>query len=171
MEDNSRQTRNAKREVERLKEKWEKESYINPEKAAEHNEKGKEYFKSSQWAEAKQEYDEAVKRNPTDAKLYSNRAAALQKLAAHPDALRDLDECLKLDPTFVKAYSRKGVSHFFMKEYHKALQSYEQGLKLDPTNEECKAGRETTIQKVQASNQGQVDEEQVRHAMADPEIQ
>jgi len=58
-----------------------------------------------------------------------------------------------------------------MKEYHKALQAYEQGLKLDPTNEECKSGRETTIQKVQASNQGQVDEEQVRHAMADPEIQ
>lgn len=85
--------------------------------------------------------------------------------------MNDLDECLKLDPTFVKAYSRKGVSHFFMKEYHKALQAYEKGLKLDPANEECKAGRDTTIQKVQSSNSGAVDEEQVRHAMADPEIQ
>lgn len=85
--------------------------------------------------------------------------------------MRDLDECLKLDPTFVKAYSRKGVSHYFMKEYHKALQAYESGLKLDPTSEECKAGRESTIQKVQSSQQGEVDEEQVRHAMADPEIQ
>lgn len=171
MEDNNRTSRNALRELEKKKEKFEKEAYLDPAKAEEHREKGNEFFKAQKWAEAKKEYDEAIKRNPNQAKTYSNRAASLQKLAAHPDALRDLDECLKLDPTFVKAYSRKGVSHFFMKEYHKALQAYEQGLKLDPTNEECKAGRETTIQKVQSANQGQVDEEQVRHAMADPEIQ
>lgn len=171
MEDNSRNTRNALRDLEKKKEKAEKDAYLDPAKAEEHREKGNEYFKAQNWAEAKKEYDESIKRNPKQAKTYSNRAASLQKLAAHPDALRDLDECLKLDPTFVKAYSRKGVSHFFMKEYHKALQAYEKGLKLDPTNEECKAGRETTIQKVQSSNSGQVDEEQVRHAMADPEIQ
>lgn len=171
MEDNSRNTRNALRELEKKKEKTEKEAYLDPVKAEEHREKGNEFFKAQNWADAKREYDESIKRNPKEAKTYSNRAAALQKLAAHPDALRDLDECLKLDPTFVKAYSRKGVSHFFMKEYHKALQAYEQGLKLDPTNEECKNGRATTIEKVQSSNQGQVDEEQVRHAMADPEIQ
>jgi len=171
MEDNSRNTRNALRELEKKKEKSEKDAYLDPAKAEEHREKGNEYFKAQNWADAKKEYDEAIKRNPKQAKTYSNRAAALQKLAAHPDALKDLDECLKLDPTFIKAYSRKGVSHFFMKEYHKALQAYEQGLKLDPTDEACKNGRETTIQKVQSSNSGQVDEEQVRHAMADPEIQ
>merc|ERR1712099_152846 len=35
-EDNNRTTRNALRELERAKEKFEKESYINPEKAEEH---------------------------------------------------------------------------------------------------------------------------------------
>lgn len=172
MEDNNRFVRNSLREVKSAKEKFEKESYINPEKAEEHNEAAKEFFQKQDWASAKKEYDEAIKRNPKDAKLYSNRAAALTKLGASPDAIRDLDECLKLDPTFVKAYSRKGVAHFFMKEYHKALQAYENGLKLDKDNKECLEGREKVLTQIQqTSRSGEVDEEQIRHAMADPEIQ
>merc|ERR1719413_37084 len=157
-EDNNRQTRNALRELERAKEKFEKESYIDPAKAEEHRDKGNEFFKNQNWADAKKEYDEAVRRNPKDAKLFSNRAAALTKLLAYPDALKDLDECLKLDPTFVKGYSRKGAAHFWMKEYNKALQAYDAGLKIDPKNEECLNGREQVINAVQQSNaSGQVD--------------
>lgn len=171
-EDNNRSTRNALRDLERAKEKHEKDAYMDPAKADEHNEKAKSFFKENKWAEAKGEYDEAIKRNPQDAKLYSNRAAALTKLLAYPDALRDLEECLKLDPTFVKAYSRKGAAHFFMKEYNKALQAYESGLKLEPGNEECSKGRDQVISKIsESSRSGEVDEEQIRHAMADPEIQ
>jgi len=171
-EDNSRFTRNALRELERNKEKHEKESYIDPAKAEEHRERGNEFFKEKKYADAKREYDEAVKRNPTDAKLYSNRAAALTKLLAYPDALKDLEECLKLDPTFVKAYSRKGAAHFFMKEYHKALQAYDKGLQLDPDNQECKLGKEQVLAKIsETSRSKEVDQEQIAHAMADPEIQ
>eukprot|EP00931_Biecheleriopsis_adriatica_P084718 TRINITY_DN586_c0_g2_i1.p1 TRINITY_DN586_c0_g2~~TRINITY_DN586_c0_g2_i1.p1 ORF type:complete len:585 (-),score=205.73 TRINITY_DN586_c0_g2_i1:132-1886(-) len=171
-EDNTRQVRNALRECERLKEKYEKESYIDPAKAEEHREKGNEFFKDKKYVEAKAEYDEGVKRNPKDAKMYSNRAAALTKLLAYPDALRDLDECLKLDPNFVKAYSRKGAAHFFMKEYHKALEAYDKGLKIDPDNQECQQGRDQVLAKIQETSRStEVDEEQVRHAMADPEIQ
>jgi len=58
-----------------------------------------------------------------------------------------------------------------MKEYNKALQAYEQGLKLDPTSEECRSGRDKVVSKIQESQSGAVDEEQVRQAMQDPEIQ
>jgi len=171
-EDNNRLTRNALRELERAKEKYEKEAYLDPVKAEEHREKGNEFFKEKKFVDSKAEYDEGIRRNPKDPKLYSNRAAALTKLLAYPDALRDLEECLKLDPTFIKAYSRKGAAHYFMKEYNKALQAYDKGLQLDPENKECKEGKEQVIMKISENNRsGEVDEEQIRHAMADPEIQ
>merc|ERR1712217_180649 len=90
----------------------------------------------------------------------------------HPDALKDLDECLKIDPKFVKAYSQKGAAHFFMKEYNKALEAYGKGLQIDPDNKACKEGHEQVIQKIQETQRsGEVDEEQIAHAMADPQIQ
>merc|ERR1719235_2273365 len=59
-----------------------------------------------------------------------------------------------------------------MKEYHKALQAYEKGLQLDKDSKECQDGRDQVLQKIQeTSRSGQVDEEQIAHAMADPEIQ
>jgi len=172
LDDNTGNTRNSLRECKKAKDKSEKDAYLDPAKAEAANETAKEFFKNQQWADAKKHYDDAVSRNPKEAKYYSNRAAALTKLLAYPDAIRDLDECLKLDPSFIKAYSRKGVAHFFMKEYHKSLQAYENGLKLDANDEQCKIGRDQVLAKIsETSRSGEVDEEQIRHSMADPEIQ
>lgn len=173
MEDNSRHTRNAMREMEAAADKHEKDALLDPKLAEEYKEKGNEFFKNQQWADAKKEYDEALRRNPKDHKLYSNRAAALTKLCAHPDAIRDLDKCLELDPTFVKGYSRKGVCYLFMKEYKRALEMYEKGLALDPNSEECKKGKEQVLQKVREANVSgaEPDEQRLQKAMADPEIQ
>merc|ERR1712217_978990 len=50
-------------------------------------------------------------------------------------------------------------------------QAYEAGLKLEPNNAECLQGREQVVMKIQETNRsGEVDEEQMRHAMADPQI-
>jgi len=182
-EDNNKNTRNAVRECEREKQKFEKESYIDTEKGELHKQKGNELFKEGKWVEAKAEYDEAVRRNPNDAKIFSNRAACLQKLGAHPDALRDLDETIKLEPTFVKAYSRKGMSHMVMKDFNKSLAAYEKGLSLDPNDEGCKQGKQQVTMKIQMSAMGynedgtktqggaKGDQQQINEAMKDPEIQ
>jgi len=172
-EDNNRNTRVAMREMEEAREKYEKAAYLDKDKSEEARLRGNEHFKNQKWAEAKTEYDEAIKRNPDDAKLYSNRAAALTKLLAYPDAIRDLDLCLKLDPQFVKAYSRRGTIRFFTKEYNKALEDYEAGLRIDPQNQECLNGRESVMNKVretQMTGDGP-DEEQIKAAANDPEIQ
>jgi len=171
-EDNNKNTRNLLREAQSAAEKAERDSYMDPVLAEEHREKGNTLFKEGKFAEAKAQYDEAVKRNPSDAKLYSNRAAALTKLIAYPDALRDLDECLKLDPSFVKAYSRKGTVHFFMKDYNKALEAYSAGLQIDPDNTECKNGKAQVVAKINETSQSSdVDPDQIKRSMADPEIQ
>ena len=90
-EDNSRSTREALREVERAEEKLENECRLDPVKAEEHRTKGNRLFAAKDWAAAKAEYDEGIKRNPKDPRLYLNRAAALTKLKAYSDALKDLD--------------------------------------------------------------------------------
>ena len=68
--DNSRSTRNALREVERAKDKFENECHLDPVKAEEHRTKGNELFAAKDWAAAKAEYDEGIKRNPQDQRLY-----------------------------------------------------------------------------------------------------
>ncbi len=170
-EDNNKNTRNLLRDAQAAAEKFEKESYIDPVKAEAHREKGNQFFKEGKFADAKGEYDEAIRRNPSDAKLYSNRAAALTKLIAYPDALRDLDECLRLDPNFVKAYSRKGTVHFSMKDYNKAIEAYDAGLAIDPSSTECRNGKAQVIGKINETQSGEEDEERVKRSMANPEIQ
>lgn len=171
-EANNRQTRAALADVKRMKEKADREAYIDPEKAEEHRQKGNEFFKNNDFPSAKKEYDEAIMRNPKDAKLYSNRAAALTKLFEYPSALKDCDTAISLDPAFVKAWSRKGTLHFLLKEYAKALEAFDKGLAIDPNSKECIDGKVQVMRKIQQQQQtGEVDEEQMRHAMADPEIQ
>eukprot|EP00921_Rhytidocystis_pertsovi_P011057 GHVQ01017816.1.p1 GENE.GHVQ01017816.1~~GHVQ01017816.1.p1 ORF type:complete len:549 (-),score=83.33 GHVQ01017816.1:1872-3518(-) len=172
LEDNDRLTRVALKDAERLRDKRQKEAYLSPELAEQHREKGNEFFKAGDYPNAKKEYDEAQRRCPTDAKVYANRSAVLSKLGEFPSALKDCDKALEIDPAFVKCWIRKGNLHFIMRENHKAMPAFSQALKLDPENHEAREGKMKVIMKVQQTSQStEVDEDQYRHAMADPEIQ
>lgn len=158
--------------AEHAKKEADEKAYIDPALSQQAKERGNDFFKKGMHPEAIKEYTEAIRRNPTDHVLYSNRAASYMKLGEFPTAIRDCDKCIALDPTFVKGYTRKGACHYFMKEYHKAIEAYDKGLKVDPDNAECKEGLakiEATINASQHSDEA--DPEQVKHAMADPEIQ
>lgn len=172
LEDNNRHTRAALADVKRLKEKKDIEDYIDPELAEQHRAKGNDHFRENRFPEAKQEYDEAIRRNPHDAALYANRAAALMKLLELPMALKDAEKSLELDPNVPKVWARKGNIHALMKEYNKALNAYQSGLKIDPESAQCKQGLDNVLMKIQEQTSSDtVDEEQIKHAMADPEIQ
>lgn len=148
-----------------------KEAYINPELAVEAKERGNEKFRASDFPGAITEYEDAVKRHPTHAPYRNNLAAALQKVLDFNGAKAQVEKALELDDKYVKAWAKKGDIEFFLKEYHKAMDSYKAGLSLEPDNASCKQGLTKTMQKVQASQGQEADQERAAHAMADPEIQ
>jgi len=158
--------------VEKEKKQRETLAFLDPEKAREAKERGNELFKLNKYPDAIREYDEAIKRKPDDCTYYSNRAACYMKMGDYPHALKDCEKALQLSPTFVKAMTRRAHCHFWMKEYHKALEWYHKALESEPDNEELRSGVERTMNQINAAQgSGEKDEDRVRMAMADPEIQ
>ena len=158
------------RDLEKLKKKTEDELYLSPEKAEEANTQANDLFKQGNFPGALVFYEEAIKRSPKSAKYYSNRATCYSKLMEFPSALRDADRALELEPNFVRAIVRKAAIHTAMKEYHKAVDAYQNAMKLEPENAEAKEGYYKVMGMINNTSE-KPDEERIRHAMADPEIQ
>ncbi|KAI8853574.1 chaperone [Chytridium lagenaria] len=162
------------RDVEKLKEKADKEAYRSIPLADEAREKGNQLFKESKYAEAVPLYTEAIKRNDQDPRNYSNRAACYTKLMAFAEAERDCDSALKLDENFVKAYIRKAAILHAKKDYMKAIEVCQEakakdvegkhGAEIEGQIMKCYAG----LNEVQ---RGENKEETLKRAMSDPEVQ
>jgi len=169
------EVRQLRRQAEKLKKDRDAKLYIDPEKSKEEREKGNEFFKQQKFPEAIAAYAEAILRNPDEAVNYSNRAAGYTKLGEFQLGLNDCEEALKRDPKFLKAYIRKAHLQTVLKQYHRAVETYDQALKIEPENEEVKDGINRVFslinQTQEDASQGKVDEEAIKQARADPEIQ
>lgn len=170
LENSDQRVKDALKEVQKLKKKLEEERYINPDLAEEHNIKANEFYKGGKFPDALREYNESIRRNPSNPKYYSNRAACYIKLMEFSSAAKDCDKALELDPLFLKAVQRKASCQMMMKEYHKAIETYEKGLKSFPEDKELKDGYHKVFSMINSSSP-EDDEERVKHAYADPEIQ
>lgn len=141
------------KETEKLKEKREKEAYINPELSEQEREKGNELFKKSDFPGAVRAYtydrkeknslylflfytwcSEAIKRNPSDAKNYANRSASYLKMMAVPEALKDAEDGVAVDPTYTKAYVRKAAALLALKRYSECLSTLDEAEDRDTGN-------------------------------------
>jgi stress-induced-phosphoprotein 1 len=170
LENSDQRIKDALKETHNLKRKTEAERYLNPELAEEHNNKANELYKAGKFPDALKDYNETIKRNPANPKYYSNRAACYMKLLEFPSAAKDCEKALELDSKFLKAHQRKATCQMMMKEYHKAIETYEKGLKLFPEDKELKDGYHKVFAMINSSSPEE-DEERVKHAYADPEIQ
>jgi stress-induced-phosphoprotein 1 len=162
------------KKAEKAKKEDEERKMINPELAEELRKEGNSFYEKADYPNAVKTYTDGLKRDPKSKAIYANRSAAYIKLMEFPHAMKDAEKCIELDPNFAKAYLRKGTCHHFMKEYHKALEAFDRGLKLEPENKDLKESRAKTMQAINSSayaGSGEHDEERLRHAAADPEIQ
>lgn len=153
-------------EIETVLKEEERKAYINPEVSEQEKEKGNEFFRKGQFADALKYYSEAIKRNPSDAKIYSNRAACYTKLAAFDLGLKDCDTCLELEPTFVKGWIRKGKILQGMQQYSRATTAFQKALELDSNASEAVEGYRACMMETNSNP-----EEVRKRAMADPEVQ
>ena len=147
-----------------------KQEIVDTVKAEEHRVKGYKLFVAKDWAAAKAEYDEGIKKNPKDPMLYFNRSSALIKLKAFPDAARDRDECLRLDPNCLKSktgelertkektvdtvkaeeHKVKGYKLFVAKEWAAAKAEYDEGIKRNPKDPMLYANRASAFIELKA---------------------
>ena len=170
LEKNDVRIKDALKEANKLKKKQEEEAYINPEIAEKENEKANELYKAGKYPDALKQYNEAIKRNPKLPKYYTNRASCFIKLLEFSSASKDCDKALELDPKSLRAYQRKATCHLMLKEYHRSLECIEKAQKLYPDDQELKNIYQKTYMAINCSS-AQDDEERVKRAYADPEIQ
>ena len=170
LEKNDVRIKDALKEANKLKKKQEEEAYINPEIAEKENEKANELYKAGKYPDALKQYNEAIKRNPKLPKYYTNRASCFIKLLEFSSASKDCDKALELDPKSLRAYQRKATCHLMLKEYHRSLECIEKAQKLYPDDQELKNIYQKTYMAINCSS-SQDDEERVKRAYADPEIQ
>lgn len=158
------------KEAAKIKKKEEEQAYINPEIAEQENTKANEFFKAGKFPDALKQYNEAIKRNPILIKYYTNRASCYMKLMEFSSACKDCIKALELDPKSLRAFQKKATCHLLLKEYHKALECVENAQKMYPDDEELKSINMKVMMAINSST-SQDDEERVKHAYADPEIQ
>ncbi|KAG5368839.1 Hsp70-Hsp90 organizing protein 1 [Yarrowia sp. C11] len=151
----------------------ETQAYIDPAKAEEAREEGKEKFAAGDWPGAVKAYTEMIKRAPENPIGYSNRAAALAKLMSFPEAVVDCDAAISKDPTFIRAYIRKANAYFAMREYSKCVDTCTAALEHDKEGK-SKAEIEALQYKAMSARfqaqEGETPEETMERASKDPEI-
>ncbi|KAJ3211112.1 hypothetical protein HDU67_004769 [Dinochytrium kinnereticum] len=165
---------NKLREVEKMKEKADKEAYRSIPLSDEAREKGNVLFKESKYAQAVPLYTEAIKRNDKDPRNYSNRAACYMKLMAFPEAEKDCEDALKLDENFIKAYIRKAAILHAKKDYMKAIEVCQDAKARDSEGKHTAEIEGQMMKCYMGLNEvqsGANREETVKRAMSDPEVQ
>lgn len=161
------------RKLKQLKKSKEDQAYLNPELGDQARDRGNKLFADGKFGEALIEYQEAIKRNPKDYKSYNNRSTCYVKLMEFNLAMKEVDKCLEIEPNFMKALVRKASIHHVLKEYHKAIEVSERALKIDPNDESAQEQLKKTRMAIAGDmhkTEGN-DDERMRRAMADPEIQ
>jgi tetratricopeptide (TPR) repeat protein len=95
--------------------------------------RGNDYFASSNFAAAVDEYSSGIKLEPNNVTLLANRAEAYLRLNQFGKALDDVEIILKHDHNHLKAAYRKGKALCGLKRYQEAvtvLQDLDQRMKL-----------------------------------------
>jgi tetratricopeptide (TPR) repeat protein len=96
------------------------------------NFRGMAYDANSQYDQAIQDFNEAIKLDPSFEQAFNNRGNAYDERGQYDRAIQDFDEAIKLKPDYAHAYNNRGVSYDHKRDYDRAYQDYNKAIELDP---------------------------------------
>ncbi|KAL9983835.1 hypothetical protein ACROYT_G006075 [Oculina patagonica] len=104
--------------------------------ALEYKDRGNDYFKRSEYPEAKEFYTNAIKICPNDCTkeksiFYANRAACLVKMDQHKEAIDDCTKALDLNPDYLKVRLRRAQCFEHEDRLEEALEDYQKVFDAD----------------------------------------
>lgn len=96
--------------------------------------KGNEFFKKGQHAEAIECYTFATEMDPTNHKYFTNRSNAYYQMGKYDKSLRDALKATKLDSNWEKGWFRAGMAQMELEQYEAAKKNFQQACDLKPDN-------------------------------------
>ncbi|KAJ7338006.1 hypothetical protein JRQ81_010532 [Phrynocephalus forsythii] len=100
--------------------------------------KGNEFVKKGDFAEALKKYNECMKLNPQELTVYTNRALCCLKLFQYEQAKKDCDYVLHRDDSNIKALYRRALAYKGLKNYKASIDDLNKVLQINPSIVEAK---------------------------------
>ena len=129
---------------------------LSPNDAGVHNNKGVELLEndmssgpinhsSTNFKEAIDAFDKAIKINPGNAVFYYNKGLAFFIVQEYEKAIVSFDKAIEIDPKDPSAYNMKGISLFDSYKPEDAIELYEEAIKVDPKFKESYINKANTL--------------------------
>jgi tetratricopeptide (TPR) repeat protein len=102
--------------------------------AAAYNNRGVAYRIKANYAQAIDDFNEAIRLVPDYANAFNNRGVSYRNMGNLDHAVADYDQAIRLKPDYVAAFYNRGLALADKEEYAKAISDFTAVLRVDPKN-------------------------------------
>jgi tetratricopeptide (TPR) repeat protein len=95
-------------------------------------ERGRSLAAKGEYAQAVDEFSQAIKLDRRDAVAYRERGLAYRRLKDYDKAIADYTEAIRLDPKDAVAYNNRAAAWQLVREYGKSIDDCDEAIRLDP---------------------------------------
>ena len=112
--------------------------------ATAYNNRGVAYRLKANYAQAIDDFNEAIRLVPKNASAFNNRGVAYRNIGNLDRAVADYDQAISLKPDYIAAFYNRGLALADKQEYAKAISDFNVVLHIDPKNPTVLYRRGTT---------------------------
>jgi len=102
--------------------------------ATAYNNRGVAYRVKANYAQAIDDFNEAIRLVPDNANAFNNRGVAYRNMGDLDRAVADYDQAIRIKPDYVAAFYNRGLALTDKREYAKAISDFTAVLRVDPKN-------------------------------------